>query len=222
MTIGIVSLWHDAPELLGEWERLLAPGGWDRAILVDNASSPESARAYAESAERADFTVLCMGENDVVKGWNAGMNALDTDARVCMANDVIMLHPNWLQRVANCVMPGVLHGPFGRRFIDGTLYLDGSLIVYHALDWEALGGLDEGYAHPGYVSDVDICWRAQQAGMLLRITDRVVHHLGNYSTQVGRGQVHPTWAANRDRFLAKKAAANSGHAEAGSEDHAAL
>ena len=55
MTIGICSLWHNAAELLPEFERLLAPGGWDECILVDDASSMESARAYAASAERAGF-----------------------------------------------------------------------------------------------------------------------------------------------------------------------
>ena len=206
MTIGICSLWYNATELLPEFERLLAPGGWDECILVDNASSAESAKAYAESAERAGFSVLRMEENNVCKGWNAGMNALSTDLRVCMANDLLMIDPGWLTRVTRDVGPGLMAGLQLRRFMDGTTYLDGSITVYHALDWERLGGLDEEYTHPGYVSDVDICWRASQLGIIFRTFGTPLHHIENYSSKVPRGQVHPTWAENKDRFLAKKAA----------------
>lgn len=210
MTIGIVSLWYNTPELLGEWERLLAPGSWDRAILIDNASSPEAAQAYAESAARCGFEVLTREQNDVVPAWNAGMDALDTTVRVCMASDLIMVDQNWLAEIARYVAPGVLAGPFLRRFVDGTVYLDGSCIAYHEMDWERLGGLDAGYVHPGYVSDVDICWRAVQMGSVLHTCLRLLLHLENYSTKVGKGKIHPTWPANRDRFLAKKAEAEHG------------
>jgi hypothetical protein len=207
MTTGVVSLWHNAQELLPEFERLLSVGGWDRAILVDNASDADAKTAYQLSASRAGFEVLTLAENNVLRGWNTGMDALDTDVRVCMANDLVMVKPTWLNRVTYGIMPGIMIGPYPKRFIEGTVYLDGSLICYHALDWARLGGLDEGYIHPGYVSDVDICWRAGQLGIALRIAERVVCHLENYSTGVGKGKIHPTWPMNRDRFLAKKAAA---------------
>ena len=213
MTIGICSLWHNATELLPEFERLLAPGGWDECILVDNASDIEARAAYAATAERTGCKVLRTAENNVCKGWNEGMAALTTDIRICMANDILMIDPDWVARVARDVGPGVMAGLQMRRFIDGTLYLDGSLIAYHALDWERLGGLDESYTHPGYVSDVDICWRAAQLGIVFRMFGQPVHHLGNYSTKTD-GKVHPTWPENRDRFLrlkdeaAKKAAAD--------------
>ena len=210
MSVGIVSLWWNTPELLNEWERLLAPGGWDRAILVDNASDETSRAAYAESAERMGFEILRMEENDVVKGWNAGMDALDADVKVCMASDVISVHHNWLIEVIRWVGPGIIAGPFPRRFVDGTRYLDGSTIAYHSIDWERLGGLDEGYVHPGYVSDVDICWRAVQLGIVLHQCAPVLVHLENYTTKVGKGRIHPTWPGNRDRFLAKKKEAEGG------------
>lgn len=208
MTIGICSLWHNATELLPEFERLLAPGGWDECVLVDNASDMEACAAYAATAERTGCKVLRTAENNVCKGWNEGMAALTTDLRICMANDILMIDPGWVARVARDVWPGVMAGLQLRRFVDGTLYLDGSLVVYHALDWERLGGLDDEYTHPGYVSDVDISWRAQQLGIVFRTFGQPVHHLGNYSTKT-RGGVHPTWPENRDRFLAKKAAAEA-------------
>jgi len=210
MSVGIVSLWHNAVELLPEWERLLSPGGWDEAILVDNGSSPLSQAIYDAEAGLHGFDVLHMAENNVNAGWNAGMNALTTDVRICMANDLVMIDPTWIFEATRYMMPGVLMGPYLMRFATDTpgesvLYLDGSMIVYHALDWQALGGLDEGYLHPGYVSDVDICWRAQQMGFLLRACPKAVLHLGNYSTGVPKGGIHPTWPANRARFLARMA-----------------
>jgi GT2 family glycosyltransferase len=48
-------------------------------------------------------------------------------------------------------------------------------------DWEKLGGLDEGYQHPGYYSDVDICYRAMQAGMEMRHVPVPVHHLRSWT-----------------------------------------
>ena len=121
MTIGICSLWHNAAELLPEFERLLAPGGWDECILVDNASDIEACAAYAASAERAGFAVLTMAQNDVCRGWNAGMNALSTDIRLCMANDLLMIDRDWLARATREVAPGVMVGLQLRRFIDGTI-----------------------------------------------------------------------------------------------------
>ena len=206
MTIGLVSLWHNAAELLPEFERMLLPGGWDEAILIDNASAPDAKRAYQLTAERTGCKVLTMATNDVLKAWNAGMAALDTDIKLCMANDLIMVHPDWITRVSRDVGLGIMAGDL-KRFVDGTLYIDGSLIACHALDWQRLGGFDEAYTHPGYVSDVDFSWRAQQLGVVLRYAGRAVLHLGNYSTGT-KGGIHPTWYANRDRFLAKKAAAN--------------
>lgn len=209
MTIGICSLWHNAVELLPEFERLLLPGGWDEAILIDNASSPEARAAYARTAERTGCKVLTMATNNVIRGWNGGMAALSTDIKLCMANDLIMVRPDWIVRATRDVGPGTMAGEL-RRFVDGTLYIDGSLIACHALDWGRLGGLDEAYTHPGYVSDVDLCWRAQQLGIVLRpMMGHSILHLGNYSTGT-KGGIHPTWPANRDRFLAKKKAADNG------------
>lgn len=209
MTVGLCSLWHNTPELLTEFERLLTPGGWDDAILVDNASDPDAKRAYQLTAERAGCKVLAMATNDVLKGWNAGMAALDTDIKVLMGSDLIMQDPAWLLNLARWVMPGVMVGPYMKQWIDGQRYLDGTLIACHVIDWQRLGGLDEGYTHPGYVSDVDLCWRAGEAGIQLRkLIPSGVLHLGNYTTGLRKDQVHPTWYANRDRLLAKKAAKN--------------
>jgi len=207
MTIGIVSLWHNAPELLPEFELLLAPGGWDEAILVDNASSDESQAAYVESAKRCGFSVLRYSENDVVAAWNAGMAELQTDIMVCMANDLLMIRDDWLQRLARWTMPGTLVGPYKVRTAEGIEYLDGSMIAYHRIDWERLGGLDPEYLHPGYYSDVDICWRAQRDGIDLHQTPRIVHHLTNYTSRplLDRQGIAPNWRENRARFLAKVA-----------------
>src|SRR5512135_422100 len=98
MNVGIVSLWWNHTELLPEFVRMMKGQPWDRLILVDNASTPEAGIAYDAAIERfrSGASVMHLETNSVLDGWNSGMNALDTDVVVQMANDVVMTDPRWL------------------------------------------------------------------------------------------------------------------------------
>jgi hypothetical protein len=194
MTIGICSLWHNAPELLPEFERLLAPGGWEQAILVDNAS-PEPATQAAYAAAVAELgpgaRVLRLAANRVLHGWNAGIAALGTDIVVQMANDVIMTDARWLTWATDELPAGVIQGPI--CWLRGNVgYIDGCLLVTTRTTWERLGGLAaDVYIHPGYWSDVDFCWRANLLGYAIRPTRCGIRHLANSTS--GGGQAPGFW-----------------------------
>ncbi len=180
--IGICSLWWNHQELLPEFVKMFRVGGWDRLILVDNASSPEAALTFRAAVKQLGkgASVLRMQKNSVLHGWNAGMAALGTDIVIQMANDLMMVDEHWLQWALEGIGPGILQGPQCWR--RGIIYVDGSMCVAMREDWERLGGLDaERYAHPGYWSDTDLCLRAQRLGMTVRPTKNGLLHLVNYS-----------------------------------------
>ncbi len=213
MTIGIVSLWHNHPELLPFFQHMLSVDGWDKLIFVDNASDKGLQGSYEHSLDAiqhkrpgAHIDYLRMAENNVVKAWNAGAAQMGTDILVIMANDLLMLDARWVQIVTDGMKRMSrfqFQGPYiGQQL--GQYYVDGCLTVWMREDWEKLGGLDEGYEHPGYWSDVDIAWRATVAGMRLRQTPCPVHHLTAWTSRAGLGDFEPAIVRNQQRFVAKR------------------
>lgn len=190
LSVGIVALWYGAEELLPYWhELLLVAPEWDHVILVDNATSPATGQAYQAAARalaeasgrRVD--VLRRAENSVLHGWNAGAALLDTDIIITMACDVLLTDARWLAWCVEDMQPNVLQGPFCTTSpqVPDVPYIDGCCAVYLRSDWQRLGGLAaDRYAHPGYWSDVDIAWRAQQMGMQVRGCQNGLRHLTNY------------------------------------------
>ena len=77
-----------------------------------------------------------------------------------MANDVIMTDDRWLLWSVRGLEHDVLQRPI--CWLRGNVaYIDGCLLVTTKATWERLGGLAaDTYIHPGYWSDVDLCWRA--------------------------------------------------------------
>ena len=208
-TVGIAALWWNHVELLPEFVRLMRVGGWDKLIFVDNASEPVAHAAYQAAVETLGpgASVLRMAENSVLHGWNAGMAALGTDIVVQAANDLVMTDKRWLAWLVAGMAPGIVQGAICFQRGD-VKYADGCLCAYWREDWERLGGLDTGYRHPGYWSDVDICWRAERAGLTVRPAPCGIRHLVNVSTggTPDRESQLRSWA-NEQRFWDKKQAA---------------
>lgn len=201
MTIGICSLWWNHQEMLPEFLRMMKVGGWDKLILANNASEPEATRAFeAAVTELGDnASMLLMKENSVLHAWNAGMAMLGTDIVIQMANDLVMTDEHWLEWAVAGMRPGIIQGPV--CFYRGMIYVDGSMCVAMREDWEKLGGLDaEYYAHPGYWSDTDLCFRAQQLGMTVRPTRNGLLHLVNHSGGNGP-QFNAQNAGNYQKFI---------------------
>jgi glycosyltransferase involved in cell wall biosynthesis len=208
MTIGIVSLWHNHPELLPFFQHMMRVDGWDKLVLVDNASDEGLAEMYLGTLmdiEPGVCSYYRTDDNNVVKAWNLGVKRLDTDILIVMANDLIMLDARWVQIVTDGMRPGRFQGPFP-MLAAGQYYMDGSMTVWMREDWEKLGGLDEEYQHPGYWSDVDICYRAMKAGMEMRSTWRPVHHLTNWTVRDFQDTVflQNSIEHNQARFIAKR------------------
>jgi len=216
MSIGIVSLWHNHPELLPFFRHMMRVDGWDKLVLVDNASDEGLIEAYRSTLSRIevdngcfgiDIQLAVMSGNDVCYAWNWGAALLDTDIIIVMANDLIMLDARWVQIVTDGMQPGRFQGPFA-MLSAGQYYLDGSMTVWMREDWEKLGGLDEEYQHPGYWSDVDICYRAMKAGMEMRQTAQPapVHHLANWTARplIGTPEFQNMVQYNQARFIAKR------------------
>lgn len=208
MTVGIVSLWHNHPELLPFFTHMLRVDGWDKLVLVDNASDEGLTPAYVNALEKiglGERALLHTEENNVIGAWNFGAAQLDTDILIVMANDLIMLDARWVQIVTEGMKPGRFQGPFPMLAL-GQHYLDGSLTVWMREDWQRLGGLDEEYQHPGYYSDLDLCWRAMKAGMEMYATPQPVHHLQNWTAKslMGTPELQNSVQANQARFIAKR------------------
>jgi hypothetical protein len=201
MTVGICSLWWNHQEMLPEFLRMMKVGGWDKLILVNNASEPEATKAFEGAVTELgdNASMLLMKTNSVLHGWNAGMAMLGTDIVIQMANDIVMTDEHWLEWGVAGMGRGILQGP--QCFYRGMIYIDGSMCVAMREDWEKLGGLDaEYYAHPGYWSDTDLCFRAQQLGMTVRPTKSGILHLVNYSG--GNGPQYTAQnAENYQKFL---------------------
>jgi len=202
-TVGICSLWWNHQEMLPEFLRMMKVGGWDKLVLVDNASTPEANAAFKEAVKELGpkASGLRMGKNSVLHGWNAGMNALGTDIVIQMANDVVQTDVRWLEWGIEGMGPGVIQGPL--CWYRGIVYVDGSMCAYMREDWERLGGLDaEYYEHPGYWSDTDICLKAQRMGMTVRPTLSGLLHLINYSGGNGPQYNTPN-TENMKKFVAR-------------------
>ncbi len=201
-TVGIASLWHNATELLPEFVRLMSKARWgrlwDQLILVNNASTSEAHAAYEAAVAYLgpQATVLRMETNSVLHGWNAGIAALDTHIVIQMANDVTMTDERWLEWGLDGVGPGIMQGPV--VWHRGFPYIDGCMLVAMKADWQQLGGLDaEYYAHPGYWSDVDLCYRALRSGIKVRPCRSGIHHIVNYSG----GHLPPYLEANQQNAI---------------------
>ena len=202
-SIGICSLWWNHQELLPEFVRMMRVGGWDKLILVDNASTSDAAFAYRNAVAELGPKASCrrMDRNSVLHGWNAGMAALGTDIVIQMANDLVMTDEHWLEWAVEGMERGIMQGP--QCWFRGALYVDGSMCVAMREDWELLGGLDaEHYAHPGYWSDTDLSFRAQWRGMTVRPTRSGIRHLVNYSGGNGPEYNTPN-GENFQKFVAR-------------------
>jgi len=102
-----------------------------------------------------------------------------------------MTDARWLAWAVDGLTDGLLQGPI--CWLRGNVaYIDGCLLATTKAIWERLGGLAaDVYVHPGYWSDVDLCWRAALLGYAIRPTRCGIQHLNNYTS--GGGQAAGFW-----------------------------
>jgi hypothetical protein len=140
---------------------------------------------------------------------NYGLH-LATGEIVMFLNNDISSDAGWLDQVERDVRanPGALLGPAtdvrglaGRAF----LYIEGWCIAAERAVWDALHGWDAETFQRPYWEDVDLSWRAVQAGFRLRKRAWPVHHIGNVTSDSVPGAKDAT-DANRDKLEARIAA----------------
>jgi len=176
---------------------MMGVGGWDKLILIDDASAEEANLAYHDAVAELgpNASVLRMEHNDALRAGNAGVEALGTDIVIGMVNDLVMTDERWLEWAVEGIERGIIQGP--QCWFRGMIYVDGCMTVMMREDWELLGGADaEHYAHPGYWADTDFSLRAQQHGMIVRPTRSGIRHLVNYSSGDGPAYL----AENEDNY----------------------
>lgn len=198
VTIGIVTPWHNHPELAPQYLQAVDMRRLtDELIVVDNGSTPA-----LENAVRLDinagFSPAC----------NVGLQRATTDAVLFLNNDIWATDRMWLEKIRDALEPGVLVGaklrtePHTKHGDLDLPYLDGWCLAGMREDLLELGGFDESFDEPAYYSDNDLCFRARLEGMTLREVRAGIHHKGGYTSQAN-GWTLPQTAANRARFLSK-------------------
>jgi len=183
-------------------------------VVVDNASGDGTGEWLLEQREHCpQLRPVLLEENaGYAGGLNAGLEIATGEWVCCMNNDIQVVHPMWLQQLFAPAFedPKRLVGP--RFHADNAMtdvgsgpirYIEGWLVGAHRDVWEKLGGWDATLA-PAWFEDVDLSWRAEQAGFELHCNPNVgiIHLWGRTSYRSGL-DFHAITAANKKRFSDK-------------------
>jgi GT2 family glycosyltransferase len=161
-------------------------------IVIDNGSTDWTWRWLSEVAEVEPR--LRIIHNDINLGYgpalNQGLMAAFGEYLVCLNNDVVVLHPNWLEILIaplrenhNLICGGRLITGSNSLNVDGWIpaYLEGYCLAFHRQFLTDVGFLDDEFA-PAFVEDVEICWRAERHGYMMREVRTPLHHLYGRTT----------------------------------------
>lgn len=186
-------------------------------IVVDNASTDGTAEwLFKQQAKHPNepLRVVALQENlGYAGGLNVGLEIAQGEKVVCMNNDIICLHPLWLD---------VLFKPLDenpRRLIGCRLicdngmtdvgagpvpYLEGWMVAAHRDFWEEMGGWDSELSPIAWFEDVDLSWRAVQAGYELYENRNVpVMHMFGYTAYRSGLDFHAITRKSKARFSKK-------------------
>lgn len=164
-------------------------------ILVDNGSSDGT----KEFLGTVRATVIGNATNlGCAKAWNQGIRASGGDIVGILNNDIVVT-PGWLEGLVafvertghGIVSPAAREGPleydldgYAGEFVrqcarasrSGEIYASCMLIRREV--FERVGLFDEAFAYGGG-EDIDLLWRARQAGFTVGMTGSVlIHHFG--------------------------------------------
>ncbi|HYZ91750.1 MAG TPA: glycosyltransferase [Actinomycetota bacterium] len=164
--------------LFAALDRQTLPKDEFEVVLVDNGSSPETARAIRDLAPAVSFPlhVLRLEDN---KGPSAGRNIAWRNAQaeiVAFTDDDCSPADDWLEQgldamcEGNSVVvgrtkpdPALPIGPFSRTVHVGDAnWLPTCNVFYLREDLEAVGGFDEAFVEPG-CEDTDLGYRVRAA-----------------------------------------------------------
>ncbi len=207
-SVSIITPWRNSPELIADFEACVKAA--DQVIIVDNASAPAVGLELESMVTRLKSGVYLRQEENlfVTRANNVGMRSATGEILVFLNNDV-RGDTRWIDDVRADVKPGMLCGPsLQRQLVYGAWwpYIDGWCAAGHKSLFQMLGGWDEAYREP-YWEDVDLGFRATQAGAVLKPTQWKVEHIGGGTTASGKTKLRILrWAysfeTNRARFAA--------------------
>jgi len=173
-------------------------------IVVDNGSSDWTWR-WLEEVMVEEPRVRAI-HNDTNRGYgpalNQGLMVAKGEYLVCLNNDVIVLHPNWLETLIEPLRTNLYQICGGRMIhqngwveVDGWIpdYLEGYCLAFHRYFLSDVGFFDEQFA-PAFVEDVELCWRAGRHGYLMKRVKIHLYHLYGKTTYV----THASEVPHRD------------------------
>lgn len=170
-------------------------------IVIDNGSSDWTWRWLGGVAEVEPR--LHIIHNDTNRGYgpalNQGLMMAQGEYLVCLNNDVITLHPNWLEILIaplrenhKLLCGGRLITKNGWVEVDGWIpdYLEGYCMAFHRQFLTDVGFFDERFA-PAFVEDVELCWRAERNGYRMQEIKVPLYHLYGRTTYITHAEEIP-------------------------------
>ncbi|HEY7119745.1 MAG TPA: glycosyltransferase [Tepidisphaeraceae bacterium] len=200
----VITPWWDHGELLQLWENNVQQLRDARIIFIDNGSQPPARDALQAFCKRNNITLI---RNETNRGFSAANNqgaaAADSEYLLFLNNDVQIKSPpvQYLIERAGRGLAGP--GPLIQELYE--TYLEGWCLCIPRQALSDLGGWTEDYTL-GYWDDVDLCHRAQSAGLPLTPVPEVanlIHHLGNTTGRDGRIDQIALHVKNRGIFARK-------------------
>lgn len=149
-------------------------------VVVNNASPNPKTREFLDGVKDERFNVVHLEKNEgVSRGYNIGFlmgYALGAKYFIALNNDVLLHSSDWLDNLTRAVSenPRAIAGPrliVGNRNVDieghTFRYIEGAIMVFSREFLDVCGVFDERFS-PAYCEDVEICWRGEQNGFILR------------------------------------------------------
>ena len=200
----VITPWWDHGELLQLWEQNIHQLQDARIIFIDNGSLAATRDALDDFCARYGITLIRNGAN---RGFSAANNqgaaAADTEYLVFLNNDIQITSPP-VQLLCARAGAGIAGpGPLVQELYEP--YLEGWCLCMRRQPLLDLGGWSEDYTL-GYWDDVDLCHRAQTAGLPLTPVPEVpqlIHHIGNATGCDGRIDQTALHFMNRGIFVRK-------------------
>lgn len=195
--ITIITPVHNCSELAVEYEK--AVQGADQVIVVDNASAPEHAEAWHRVVHNGryirnyDNRWYCGACNQGYAQAGKYPGLVPDDLIIFMDSDV-RATGDWLSILARCVEDGAIYGCRREmRVLAGQpiVFIDGFMLCATRATWERLRLVDgpwDDVAFQGmYWMDVELCYRATRAGIVLRTLPLPLEHIRNYTSNRTEG-----------------------------------
>ena len=206
--------------------------GGVEVIIVDNASRDDSAAVAAQvmplativrndvnrgfaaavnqgvAAGSGRIVATLNPDTIVASGWLAALVArLDGDASIGVVGSVIRDDAGQVTHTAGTVDMLTYrtgHADGDRAGLDDVAYVTGAGIALRRVDWEALGGFDEGF-FPAYFEDLDLCFRVRARGQrCVAVTEAQLLHRESSSTGKYSGAFYYYYHRNRIRMVRKQ------------------